>query len=115
MIKKFGAIIISFFITIAIALSSQPKTTYAGNNFSEANNLELNKLYSEALETEDDVNFYKFTTSNNDSFYKIELRNTEVSESISLTLYSEDDPTTNVYDLIVYKATAKTDTKKLEH
>lgn len=99
---------------MAILFTIQPATAFAGDSFSAADTIELNESYSGTLETEDDVNYYKFTTSNYDSFYKVELKNTEVTEAINLTLNSGDDATTDIYDLRASVADANSHTRKLE-
>ncbi|MDF2611786.1 MAG: peptidase domain protein [Lachnospiraceae bacterium] len=112
--KKFGKTVISIILTMAILFTFLPATAFAGDSFSAADTIELNESYSGTLQTEDDVNYYKFTTSNYDSFYKVELRNTEVTEAINLTLYSGDDATTDIYDLRASVADANSHTRKLE-
>lgn len=112
--KEFGRIVKNLILTMAILFSFQPVTAFAGDSFSAADTIELNESYSGMLETADDVEFYKFTTTNNDSFYKMELRNTEATEAIKLTLYSGDDVTTDIYDLTASVTTANSDTRKLE-
>jgi hypothetical protein len=112
--KKFGKVVTSLILTMAIMFSFLPTTAFAGDSFSAADTIALNVSCSGTLETEDDINYYKFTTSKNDSFYKVELRNTEVTEAISLTLYSGDDATTDIYDLRASVADANSDTRKLE-
>jgi len=112
--KKFGKTVTSIILTMAILFSFLPTTALAADRFSTADTLILNESHSSTLETEDDVNYYKFTTSNNDSFYKVELRNTEVTDAISLTLYAGDDATTDIYDLRASVADANSDTRKLE-
>lgn len=112
--KKYRKILTSLILIIAIMFSFQPVTAFAGDSFSEADTIALNESYSGTLVTKDDVNYYKFTTSNNNSFYKVELRNTEVTESINLKLYSGDDATTDIYDFSASVASAKSDTRKLE-
>ncbi|SHJ80534.1 hypothetical protein SAMN02745136_00926 [Anaerocolumna jejuensis DSM 15929] len=112
--KKFEKAVTSLVTTMAILFSFLPTTVFAGDSFSAADTIALNVPCSGALETDDDVNYYKFTTSNNDSFYKVELRNSEVTDAINLILYSEDDATTDIFDLRASVATANSDTRKLE-
>ncbi len=64
--------------------------------------------------TKDDLNYFKFTTSNNDSFYNIELRNTEATNTLGLYLYSDGDLTTQIYSVNANKASIGQDTRKLE-
>jgi len=112
--KKFGKILTSIILAMTVLFSLQPTTALAADIFSKGDTLTLNESHLGTLETEDDVNYYKFTTSNNDSFYKVELRNTEVTEAINLTLYSGDDATTDIYALSASVADANSDTRKLE-
>lgn len=112
--KKYGKALTSILLCMTILFTILPTNVFAADSFSTADALSLNELHSGTLETEDDVNYYKFTTSSNDSFYKVELRNTEVTEAINLTLYSGDDATTDIYDLRASVADANSDTRKLE-
>ncbi len=112
--KKFEKTLISIILTIAILISIMPATIFAADSFSTASTLTLNEALSDTLENKSDVNYYKFTTSANDSFYKIELRNTEATDTISLILYSGDDATTDIYELTANVAGVDSDTRKLE-
>lgn len=112
--KKFEKIFTSIIVIITLLFSFQPTIVFASDSISTAENLSLNNLSSGTLNTKEDVNYYKFTTSNNDSFYEIELRNTEVTEAITLKLYSSDDVTTDIAEIIAYKADANSDKIKLE-
>lgn len=112
--KKFGKTVREIVLAMAILFLFPPVTALAGSDFNTANDIVLNQSYSGTLEIEDDVDYYKFTTSKNDSFYKIELRNTEVTGRIELNLYSGDDATTAVYDFGASIETADFDTRKLE-
>ncbi len=112
--KKFGKSLTSIIFTMAIMFLFQPITILAGSSFNAADNITIGESRAETLETKDDIDYFKFTTSSDDSFYKIELRNTEVKETINLTLYSGGDATTNIYNLYAHVAEANSDTRKLE-
>lgn len=110
---KYGKTLTSIIIAMSVIISFIPTSALAADSFITAETLALNELHTGAIENEDDVNYYKFTTSDNDSFYKIELRNTEVTERIKLIIYSGDDDTMNIDDLYAGKAEANSDTIKL--
>lgn len=112
--KNYGKALIAILLCMAIFFPNLSVTVLAGNRFSTADTLVLNASYSDVLLTKDNINYYRFTTSSNDSFYKVELRNTEATDIIGLTLYYEDDITTGIYNFVATKATANYDIRKLE-
>ncbi len=112
MIKKKSFIV--FLIAIITLLSINPVTASATGNFNAAEEVTLSKTYVGTLHTKDDINFYKFTTSKNDSFYKVELRNTEATDTVGLFLYSDSDLTTQIYGLKADQTSVEFDTRKLE-
>jgi hypothetical protein len=111
--KNLNKVVTGLILTMVILLSFLPTDVFAGNSFSTADTMALAEWYNGTLEAEDDVDYYKFTTSNNDSFYKVELRNTEATDTIKLALYSEEDATTDVYEISALIAEANSDTRKL--
>lgn len=112
--KKISKTVISIILTIITFITFIPTNVLAATSFSNADLISLNESYVGTLATEDDVNYYKFTTTGNDSLYKIELRNTEATDTVGLYLYSGDDVTTNVYYLRADVASVDNDVRKLE-
>lgn len=112
--RRYKKVIACIIIILTVLLSGIPASVFAADSFSAAETLNLSEPYSDMLESKNDINYYKFTTTNNDSFYKVELRNTEATDTIGLTLYSDDDATTDIYELIAGKANLDSDTRKLE-
>ncbi|BCN29556.1 hypothetical protein [Anaeromicropila herbilytica] len=85
-----------------------------GLNYNLSSQLELNKQVTGELKSIDDINYYKFTTTSNDSFYEIELRNSEATDGVNLYLYSENDSTTQSYYLSASKSGIDSNVQKLE-
>ncbi|WFR55640.1 hypothetical protein QA584_18765 [Anaerocolumna sp. AGMB13025] len=112
--KGFSKALICTLLIFVVSVTFFTTNTLAMSDFSTADILTLGTMYTGTLANEDDVNYYKFTTTGNDSYYKVELRNTEATDSIGLFLYSEADLTTEVYDLYASKANLDQDTRKLE-
>lgn len=109
-IRKF----ITFFLaSIITLLSIYPANVSAIGNFDTAEEITLSKTTVGTLLTKEDTSYYKFTTTNNDSFYNIELRNSEATDTIALYLCSDSDLTTEVYDVYANVASIGQDTRKL--
>lgn len=111
--KRIKKSLISTILAITI-FTLHPVNTFAATSFDTSDTITLNEEYMGTLATEKDINYYNFTTTGNDSFYKIELRNTEATDSIGLHLYSGNDVTTEVYNFVANKASVNQDTRKLE-
>lgn len=84
------------------------------DNFDNSQAIILNKKLSYNIEADGDLDFYKFNTTKDDSFYTIELANSEATDSLSATIYSANDVTTNILDFTAYKENKNSKTMKLE-
>ncbi|WOO35822.1 hypothetical protein R2R35_18770 [Anaerocolumna sp. AGMB13020] len=113
MIKRKYWLSVSIFL-VALFFSLLTLRVSAADTFATAESLTLNKISEGTLYTEDYVSYYKFVTSDSDSYYKIELRNTEATENIALSLYSDNDLTTEVYSLSAGKSSVGESSRKLE-
>lgn len=62
----------------------------AGDTFNTANdNINLNKQYNKNIDSPTDVDWFKFTTSNNKSYYNINFTNIDLS-SLKFSVYNKD-------------------------
>jgi hypothetical protein len=111
---KIRKLIMCFLVLVITLLSIYPVNVSAFGSFDTAEEIALSKITVGTLLTKEDVSYYKFTTTDNDSFYKIELRNSEVTDTIAFFLYSDSDLTTEVYNVYANIASIGQDTRKLE-
>lgn len=111
---KIRKLVMFFLVVVVTLLSIYPVNASALENFDTAEEITLNKTTIGSLLTKEDVTYFKFTTTNNDSFYRIELRNSEATDDIAFYLYSDSDLTSEVYDVYANVASIGQDTRKLK-